>query len=107
MNKPHKWHREIKAWADGATIEMRRSGKTEWAFDLWVKTESPKWNSSAVEFRVKPEPTVVEWWLPIWMNNLAAPSIGEPRTERTSTSKPHHWLHYTIADGVASVEIVK
>lgn len=43
--KPHKWAKEIKAWADGAEIEWRFfAGDFEWT--NWISTEkSPKeWN---------------------------------------------------------------
>jgi hypothetical protein len=50
--KQHKWHKEIKAWADGAEIEVRRTlDKAKWQrFDgLWNWTDG--W-----EFRIKPQP---------------------------------------------------
>jgi hypothetical protein len=47
--KPHKWEKEIKAWADGAEIECRQFGKHE-----WHKT-TPQWNDF-YEYRIKPQP---------------------------------------------------
>jgi len=47
--KPHKWAKEIKAWADGAEIECRQFGKDE-----WHKT-NPQWNDF-YEYRIKPQP---------------------------------------------------
>jgi hypothetical protein len=44
----HKWHEEIKAWADGAVIEFL----TE---DGWLDAGDPEWNEDS-EYRIKPQP---------------------------------------------------
>jgi hypothetical protein len=44
----HKWHKEIKAWADGAEIELYRAGE-------WVDCEVPVWGNQS-EYRIKPQP---------------------------------------------------
>jgi hypothetical protein len=44
----HKWHKEIKAWADGAEIEVCKAG-------TWYGTDYPNFHDS-VEFRIKPRP---------------------------------------------------
>jgi len=47
----HKWHKEIKAWADGAEIEQFSYGD-----GVWGKAIYPiEWDDS-VEFRIKPQP---------------------------------------------------
>ena len=46
----HKWHKEIKAWADGAEIEF----KDKYA-ELWHRAEEPKWYEVR-EYRIKPQP---------------------------------------------------
>ena len=46
----HKWHKEIKAWADGAEIEGR-NGK----LDEWSGIENPMWFDDW-EYRIKPQP---------------------------------------------------
>ena len=56
MNK-HKWHKEIKAWADGAEIE----GQWQWAHkdspaSGWRDIESPDWESKSWIYRIKPQP---------------------------------------------------
>jgi hypothetical protein len=43
----HKWHKEIKAWADGAEIESLVEG--EW------KTTVPAWYENS-NYRIKPQP---------------------------------------------------
>lgn len=48
MKQPHKHAALIKAWADGAEIEVYWNGK-------WEETASPVWNTQA-EYRIKPEP---------------------------------------------------
>jgi hypothetical protein len=54
MNKPHKWAKEIKAWADGAEIEIRydeSNGYSEWEIEQY-----PNFNSDLIEVRIKPTP---------------------------------------------------
>lgn len=52
----HKWHKEIKAWADGAEIEERWiSQNTE--EDEWREAQTtPMWDCDGLEFRIKPQP---------------------------------------------------
>ncbi len=52
--KQHKWHKEIKAWADGAEIEefdWEVTGK-----DGWYVIESPEWNNARYKYRIKSQP---------------------------------------------------
>ena len=55
--KQHKWHKEIKAWADGAEIESRFKDKVtgwnEWDCmgEILAFSEDDWW-----EYRIKPEP---------------------------------------------------
>ena len=46
--KQHKWHKEIKAWADGAEIEVKNE------VGVWLKC-APLWETSS-QFRIKPQP---------------------------------------------------
>ena len=47
----HKWHKEIKAWADGAEIEMScDDGKT------WVKFDEDWAITDGMCYRIKPQP---------------------------------------------------
>lgn len=48
MKQPHKHADLIKAWADGAEVEM-------WDGESWLPRESPYWNE-AIVYRIKPEP---------------------------------------------------
>lgn len=49
--KQHKWHKEIKAWADGAEIEMRVSNINQWK----DANKSIDWDNYC-EYRIKPQP---------------------------------------------------
>jgi hypothetical protein len=48
----HKWHKEIKAWADGAKIEFKLSD--EW--HNWMYDFEPHWDIDEYEYRIKPQP---------------------------------------------------
>jgi hypothetical protein len=52
--KPHKWAKEIKAWADGAEIEGRNV--YEHGYGDWHILYDPTFSSNGVEYRIKPEP---------------------------------------------------
>lgn len=67
----HKWHKEIKAWADGAEIEGRAI-HSDGTKAEWVKIESPYWDSSA-EYRIKPQPKEPQY-LYVYSSDM-----GEPR----------------------------
>ena len=44
----HKWHKEIKAWSEGAEIEY-------YAHDRWEYIGHPQWHLD-YEYRIKPQP---------------------------------------------------
>jgi len=50
--KPHKWAKEIIAWANGAEIEMYK-GLND---DIWDDEPYPDWNHTVLKFRIKPQP---------------------------------------------------
>jgi len=47
--KPHKWAKEIKAWADGAEIEFKDY------LQGWMDCKSPAWSENAT-YRIKLQP---------------------------------------------------
>jgi hypothetical protein len=52
--KPHKWAKEIKAWADGAEIEFRTKLYDVWG--NWVDDDQPDWGANSDwEYRIKPQ----------------------------------------------------
>ena len=55
----HKWHKEIKAWADGAEIEESllcevNHGEFDWS--EWRVTTDPTWETIEYMYRIKPQP---------------------------------------------------
>lgn len=48
--KPHKWAKEIKAWADGAEIEWRATGA------VWMPCPINFTWQEDLEYRIKPQP---------------------------------------------------
>jgi hypothetical protein len=52
----HKWHKEIKAWADGAEIEARTK-IDNFSYTDWTDWPNPHWEKgNDVEYRIKPQP---------------------------------------------------
>ena len=58
--KQHKWHKEIKAWADGERIEQKWINSS-----LWEDVIFPSWNSVEREYRIKPQPKEPQY-LYVW-----------------------------------------
>ena len=58
--KPHKWAKEIKAWADGAEIEARNKegyNNPIAEFAHWWTIKDPRWEThDDIEYRIKPQP---------------------------------------------------
>ena len=53
--KPHKWAKEIKAWADGAEAEFRYLHEGKWS--KWEVVDPPVFNTEdEYEYRIKPQP---------------------------------------------------
>lgn len=71
MKTPHKHAELIKAWADGAEVEM-------WDGESWLPRESPYWNE-AIVYRIKPEPK------PDVVRYMA---ISAPKTDYVETFVP-------------------
>jgi hypothetical protein len=56
-NKPHKHAECIKAWADGAEIEVRSDDK-----DTWETKTMPTW-FNCLEYRIKPQPKIIKAYM--------------------------------------------
>lgn len=52
----HKWHKEIKAWADGAEIESKVTYIGDENDHEWYLDRFPNWYSNEYKFRIKPQP---------------------------------------------------
>ena len=51
--KQHKWHKEIKAWADGETVQIKLINMNEWIdVDEW---HLKRFGNDNYEFRIKPQ----------------------------------------------------
>ena len=66
----HKWHKEIKAWADGAEIEACKAG-------IWYGTDYPNWNFADEQFRIKPHPKEPQYLYVI--NNWGSLRLSETK----------------------------
>ena len=73
MKTPHKHAELIKAWADGAEIEMR-------SYQSWTLLSNPRWDSAEAEYRIKPEPKpdVIQYY------EASKRHIGLPTIEKFS-----------------------
>lgn len=83
--KPHKWAKEIKAWADGAEIEFRWTKKSG-GDGTWIEDDNPAWNDD-MEFRIKPQPQEPQTYFVYIVN-------GEVRLHLCSpVGMPTNWVH--------------
>ena len=74
----HKWHKEIKAWANGAEIEYRELADEDMNWEVWG---CPSWNSLQYEYRIKPQPKEPQY-LYVWLDKdteLAQLETHEPK----------------------------
>ena len=55
MNKPHMHAEQIKAWADGAVIEVFGP-----EIEQWIIIDDPAWYEN-LEYRIKPELPEIPW----------------------------------------------
>lgn len=69
--KQHKWHKEIKAWADGKTIQK------QWDYEDWKDVKEPEWDKD-VSFCIKPQPKEPQYLYVYRLNNKTV--IAEPNT---------------------------
>jgi hypothetical protein len=54
--KQHKWHKEIKAWADGAEIEIKYTSGAGSASGWMIVDSHTDWDFEHCEYRIKPQP---------------------------------------------------
>lgn len=81
MKTPQKHAALIKAWADGAEIQMELSDGS------WMADENPCWTAGCFKFRIKPEPKPdVSRSLCVHLNLMGEIyhiRLGEPNVELT------------------------
>jgi hypothetical protein len=92
--KQHKWHKEIKAWADGAEIEVKTISDSDWKLD-----DAPFWWVEDYQFRIKPKHTyeMKHHLLPRYLY------IWERQGETVFTTHPYIDMHTYI--GKVKLEI--
>jgi len=75
----HKWHKEIKAWADGEEIEMRTTlsngFQTVWSNE-WTWTDNDN-----VEYRIKPQTKEPQYLYVYNDGGFALTSFDKPRAD--------------------------
>jgi hypothetical protein len=79
----HKWHKEIKAWADGAEIEFNNFHNK----DLWMLDTNPDWYATHGEFRIKPQPKEPQYLYVYEDSNGCSLSLGKGKWETMYGSK--------------------
>ena len=79
--KPHKWAKEIKAWADGAEIEWKyihEKSKFAWHNSDVVAED---FDQEDLQFRIKPQPKEPQY-LYVWFDKdteIAELYLNEPK----------------------------
>lgn len=75
----HKWHKEIKAWANGAEIEQRNIANIvddQWGD--WFLQDYPEWEIKEwFEYRIKPQPKEPQY-LYVWSTEIGI-ALTEPK----------------------------
>jgi hypothetical protein len=91
--KPHKWAKEIKAWADGAEIECRnmQDGIDQTG---WYQTGNPNWTLKNAEFRIKPTPKDLKEKI----ERIAAKVLSEGFSTRPK--EPQYLFAYRTNEGI-------
>lgn len=87
MGTPHKHAELIKAWAEGAKIQVNLSG-------LWCDINTPMWRSDQ-EYRIKPESKKVQFRLYLNHSNQVKCWTSDWSKNQTQTAmdgKFKQWL---------------
>lgn len=96
----HKWHKEIKAWADGVEIEMFYR-----QYDGWSVIKNPTWLDDC-EYRIKPQQkkeTEKDWNRRMAEKALAIPEISEAVDrlfEAFAVKEPQYLFVYKTVNGI-------
>jgi len=89
----HKWHKEIKAWADGAEIESKFSYIADEDDPEWYIDRFPDWDNDDIKFRIKPQPKEpqylyayylagkLEWSVNRWSDDFKYEYLGKIKLE--------------------------
>ena len=106
MNKPHVHAEVIKAWADGAEIEVRlKDGE-------WELCNQPLWWGHH-EYRIKPQPVIKKMYMHYdsierYVKDIKYDGANVPQQMWAEDRAMGNHLEFTFTDGkLTSVEIVK
>jgi hypothetical protein len=80
----HKWHKEIKAWADGAEIEYKFHTAKE-----WLDIDEPQWDVDGYDYRIKPQPKEPQY---LYVYRLDGHSIRISQNNDNETSYKGQFL---------------
>ena len=80
-NKQHKWHKEIKAWADGAEIEYYSPINDRW----YLLETQPEWCDDFL-YRIKPQPKEPQY-LYVYEDSYYSPDDKDTRASTRIMSK--------------------
>jgi hypothetical protein len=110
MNKPQKPHKHaecIKAWADGAEIEVRHGECYE-----WETIANPTWNLY-IQYRIKPQPVIKKMYMHYdgieeAMGENFCPGSQVPQQMYSDNNNMSNHLEFTFVDDkLTSVEMIK
>lgn len=73
--KQHKWHKEIKAWADGAEIEILYTEGAGSASGWMIVDSHVDWDFKHCEYRIKPQPKEPQY-LYVYSNPVNGFTLG-------------------------------
>lgn len=87
MNKPHIHADLIKAWADGAEIQVLYSGT------YWKDIFYPYWHEK-VEYRIKPKTIKYRVGIVVHLNGEPSPMIATTHSAETYYEKLQHFVKW-------------
>jgi len=83
----HKWHKEIKAWADGAEIEYHAKNQED---EPWMPFDGRWTNNESWEYRIKPQPKEPQYLYVYKRINGTGESYS---FESTANQSNPHWTY--------------
>lgn len=85
-----RWHKEIKAWANGAEIEVHRGN------GVWVVTPDPRWMDDCSVYRVKVSKTLVDLQAVLLERDVAVQN-AQGQLEAAQAARAHSKREYEWA----------
>lgn len=106
MSAPHKWRKEIIAWANGDVIQYRVRPNGEWIDVISTPKSIPAFFDDVYEYRVKPAPIDFYGHMALIGNgdNGSHISFGQARPYKICSDTIKITV---IGDTITAVELVK